>query len=69
LLPDLIGGSFIIESIFSIPGMGRLGFEALMSRDYPLIMGILSISAFLTLFGLILSDILYAVTDPRIKFE
>jgi peptide/nickel transport system permease protein len=69
LLPDLIGGSFIIESIFSIPGMGRLGFEALMSRDYPLIMGILSISAFLTLFGLILSDIMYAVTDPRIKFE
>lgn len=69
LLPDLIGGSFIIESIFSIPGMGRLGFEALMSRDYPLIMGILSISAFLTLLGLILSDIMYAITDPRIKFE
>ena len=69
LLPGLIGGSFIIESIFSIPGMGRLGFEALMSRDYPLIMGILSISSFLTLIGLILSDILYAVVDPRIKFE
>ena len=69
LLPDLIAGSFIIESIFSIPGMGRLGFEALVSRDYPLIMGILSVSAFLTLLGLILSDVLYAVTDPRIKFE
>jgi peptide/nickel transport system permease protein len=69
LLPDLIGGSFIIETIFSIPGMGRLGFEALISRDYPLIMGILSISAFLTLLGLILSDIMYAITDPRIKFE
>ena len=69
LLPDLIGGSFIIESIFTIPGMGRLGFEALISRDYPLIMGILSISAFLTLIGLILSDVMYAIVDPRIKFE
>ncbi|HNR36984.1 MAG TPA: ABC transporter permease, partial [Candidatus Hydrogenedentes bacterium] len=69
LLPELIAGSFIIESIFSIPGMGRLGFEALISRDYPLIMGILSVSAFLTLLGLILSDILYAIADPRIKFE
>jgi peptide/nickel transport system permease protein len=69
LLPDLIAGSFIIESIFSIPGMGKLGFEALVSRDYPLIMGVLSISAFLTLIGLIVSDILYAITDPRIKFE
>jgi peptide/nickel transport system permease protein len=69
LLPDLIAGSFIIETIFSIPGMGRLGFEAMISRDYPLIMGILSISAFLTLLGLILSDVLYAIADPRIKFE
>lgn len=69
LLPELIAGSFIIESIFSIPGMGRLGFEALVSRDYPLIMGILSISALLTLIGLILSDLMYALVDPRIKFE
>ena len=69
LLPGLIGGSVIIESIFSIPGMGRLGFEAVVSRDYPLIMGILSISAFLTLIGLILSDIMYAIVDPRIKFD
>lgn len=69
LLPDLIAGSLIIESIFSIPGMGRLMFEAILSRDYPLVMGVLSISAFLTLIGLLLSDILYAVVDPRIKFE
>lgn len=69
LLPSLIGGSVIIESIFSIPGMGRLAFEAILSRDYPLIMGILSISAMLTLVGLIISDILYAVVDPRIRFE
>lgn len=68
-LPLLIGGSVIIESIFSIPGMGRLAFEAILSRDYPLIMGILSITALLTLLGLILSDVLYALTDPRIKFD
>ncbi len=67
LLPELIGGSVIIEQVFSIPGMGRLGFEAIMSRDYPLVMGILSISALLTLVGLLLSDILYAVVDPRIQ--
>lgn len=69
LLPALIGGSVIIESIFSIPGMGKLSFEAIVSRDYPLVMGILSISAFLTLIGLIISDLMYAVVDPRIKFE
>jgi peptide/nickel transport system permease protein len=68
-LPLLIGGSVIIESIFSIPGMGRLAYEAILSRDYPLVMGVLSITAMLTLLGIILSDILYAVTDPRIKFD
>lgn len=69
LVPTLIGGSVIIESIFSIPGMGRLAFEAILSRDYPLIMGILSITALLTLLGLIVSDILYALVDPKIKFS
>ncbi len=69
LIPSLIGGSVIIESIFSIPGMGRLAFEAILSRDYPLIMGILSITALLTLLGLIISDILYALVDPKIKFS
>jgi peptide/nickel transport system permease protein len=69
LLPALIGGSVIIERIFSIPGMGRLTFEAILSRDYPVIMGTLSVSAFLTLLGLLLSDILYAIVDPRIKYD
>ncbi|HNR30461.1 MAG TPA: ABC transporter permease [Candidatus Hydrogenedentes bacterium] len=69
LLPAMIGGSVIIESIFSIPGMGWLGFDAVLSRDYPLIMGIFAISALLTLAGLILSDILYALVDPRIRLE
>lgn len=69
LLPALIGGSVIIERVFSIPGMGRLTFDAILSRDYPVIMGTLSVSAFLTLIGLLLSDILYAIVDPRIKYD
>ena len=69
LLPAMIGGSVIIEQIFSIPGMGRLGFEAILSRDYPLIMGVLSITAFLTLIGILLSDITYALVDPRIRYD
>ncbi|MGC9964088.1 MAG: ABC transporter permease [Syntrophobacteraceae bacterium] len=69
LLPSMFGGSVIIESIFSVPGMGQLGFEAVLSRDYPVIMAITAISAFLTLAGLLISDILYAALDPRIKLE
>ncbi|MGC9195841.1 MAG: ABC transporter permease [Syntrophobacteraceae bacterium] len=69
LLPAMFGGSVIIESIFSIPGMGQLGFQAVLSRDYPVIMAITTISGFLTLIGLLVSDILYAVLDPRIKLE
>ncbi|HDM79090.1 MAG TPA: ABC transporter permease [Deltaproteobacteria bacterium] len=69
LLPGMFGGSVIIESIFSIPGMGQLGFEAVLARDYPVIMAITTISALLTLIGLLISDILYAVLDPRIKLE
>lgn len=67
LLPSLIGGSIIIETIFSIPGMGRLAFEAVLSRDYPLIMGEVTIASLLTLAGLLLSDLLYVAVDPRIK--
>ncbi len=69
LLPSLIGGSIIIETIFSIPGMGRLAFEAVLSRDYPLIMGNVAMASLLTLAGLLLTDILYVLVDPRIKLE
>ncbi|MDO8644464.1 MAG: ABC transporter permease [bacterium] len=69
LLPALIGGSVIVEQIFSIPGMGRLGFEAVLSRDYPTVMAIASIGAFLTLISLLLSDLLYVIVDPRISFR
>lgn len=69
LLPALIAGSVIIETIFTIPGMGRLFYQSILERDYPLIMGIFSFTAVLTLLGLILADILYAITDPRITFK
>jgi len=69
LLPSMFGGSVIIESIFSIPGMGQLGFEAVLGRDYPVIMAITTVSAMLTLIGLLISDLLYAAMDPRIKLE
>jgi peptide/nickel transport system permease protein len=69
LLPSMFGGSVIIETIFSVPGMGQLGFEAVLSRDYPVIMAITAISALLTLVGLLISDILYAALDPRIKLD
>ncbi len=69
ILPSIIGGSVIIESIFSIPGVGKLAFEALTARDYPVIMAEFTLSAFLTLIGLLLADILYSVVDPRIAFS
>ena len=68
-IPALIGGSVIFETIFSIPGMGQLFFESVMSRDYPLVMGILVIGAALTLIGNLVADFSYAAVDPRIRFD
>lgn len=68
-LPGLIGGSFIFETIFAWPGMGRLAYEAAMSFDYPVIMGVVTIAAFLTMLGNLIADILYAVVDPRIRYK
>jgi len=68
-LPGLISGSFIFETIFAWPGMGRLGYQAIMNYDYPVVMGVAAISTFLTLVGIFLSDITYAVVDPRIRYE
>jgi peptide/nickel transport system permease protein len=69
LLPGLIGGSIIVEYIFSINGMGSLSILALTSRDYPLMMALFTIGALLTLLGILISDLLYAVVDPRITYE
>jgi len=66
-VPELLGGSVIFETIFAIPGMGQLFYQGVMARDYPLIMGILTIGAFLTLLGNLLADVGYALADPRIR--
>jgi peptide/nickel transport system permease protein len=68
LLPGLIGGSVIVETVFSIPGMGQLGYEAVLARDYPIVLALLTVSALLTLIGILLSDLLLAAIDPRIAF-
>jgi peptide/nickel transport system permease protein len=68
-LPGLIGGTIIIEEIFSLPGMGQLAFQSIEARDQFVIMGIVTISAVITLFGYLLSDIVYVLVDPRIRFE
>lgn len=69
LLPALFSGSVIIENIFSIQGIGKLAFDALLARDYPVTMAVITISSFLTLLGILLSDIIYVLIDPRISFE
>lgn len=68
LLPALIGGSVIIETIFSIPGIGQLGYQSVLARDYPVVLALFAASTFLTLLGILLSDIALAVVDPRISF-
>ncbi len=69
MLPALIVGSVFIEFIFRIPGMGMLSFEAISSRDYPLLMTTAGITAALTLMGILLSDIAYGIVDPRISLD
>ena len=66
-VPALIGGSVIFETIFAVPGMGQLFYLSVMSRDYPVVMGILFIGALLTLLGNLLADVSYAAADPRIR--
>jgi len=68
LIPSLIGGSIIIETVFAWPGIGRLAYQAVLARDYPVVMTILTISAVLTLIGNFIADILYGVADPRIRY-
>lgn len=69
VLPGLVGGSVIVETIFSIPGMGKLALDAMVARDYPTIMAVFTISAVLTLVGILLADIMYSVVDPRISYS
>jgi peptide/nickel transport system permease protein len=66
-VPGLIGGSVIMESIFGIPGMGQMFFMSVMTRDYPMVMSLLTIGGVLTLAGNLLADIGYMFADPRIR--
>ncbi len=65
----LVSGSFLIESIFDIDGFGLLGLTAILDRDYPIVMGVVLLASLLLLVGNILSDVLVALVDPRIRFQ
>jgi peptide/nickel transport system permease protein len=66
-LPGLLSGSVIIEVVFSWPGLGRLTLNAILTRDYPLILGATALSAVLVVLGNLLADILHALADPRVR--
>jgi peptide/nickel transport system permease protein len=67
MLPGLVGGSVIVEQIFAWPGLGRLAYDAVLTRDFPMILTLNLIGAVLTLVGTLVSDVLYAVVDPRVR--
>lgn len=64
-----VTGSFLIEFLFDLNGFGLLGLEAIFQRDYPIVMGVVLLSSFLLLIGNIISDVLVALIDPRIRFQ
>lgn len=64
---NLVSGSYIIETIFSWPGMGQLGFDAILKRDYPVIMGVTLLSAIFIIFGNLLADLTYLLVNPQIR--
>ncbi|MEW6581021.1 MAG: ABC transporter permease [Chloroflexota bacterium] len=66
-IPSLLSGAVITETIFSWPGLGRLSFEAVIQQDYPMVMAVVLLSGVITVLGYLLSDILYALIDPRIR--
>ena len=68
-IPGLFGGALITETIFSWPGMGRMLVEGIENVDWPVVQGILVITAFLVVFSNLLADIMYAVVDPRISYS
>lgn len=68
-IPLLLSGAVVTESIFSLPGLGKISVEAAMARNYPLILGINSMLAILTLISSLVADILYAFADPRIRYD
>jgi peptide/nickel transport system permease protein len=69
ILPVLIGGSVIVERVFDIPGMGSYAFEGLLQRDFAIVMATTLLVAIMTQLGILLSDVLYSLVDPRIRLE
>ena len=68
LVALVFAGSIIIETVFEIPGMGRLGWDALIGRDYAVFLALLSLTSVFQLAGNLISDILYMLIDPRVDF-
>lgn len=64
----IVGGSVLIETVFSWPGMGRLGVNAIFSRDFPVVMGVTLLGSMLVMMGNLISDVMYALVDPRIRY-
>jgi peptide/nickel transport system permease protein len=69
ILPGLIGGAVLIERIFSIPGLGQLGYQAVLARDYPVVLALFATSVGLTQVGILLADLMLPLVDPRITFR
>ena len=69
MIPGLIGGSIIMETVFAWPGIGQLAYQAILARDYPVLMTLNTIAAVLTLIGNFIADILYSIADPRIRYQ
>jgi peptide/nickel transport system permease protein len=68
-LPSLIGGAVLIETVFAWPGIGRLGWESVVKRDFPVVMGLVVCTGILTIIGNLLADLAYGAIDPRIKLD
>jgi peptide/nickel transport system permease protein len=67
-IPVLLGGAAVTETIFSWPGLGFLGVQAVITRDYPTVLAFVMLGGFLVILGNLVADILYAAVDPRIKY-
>jgi peptide/nickel transport system permease protein len=69
IIPTLVGGAVLVETIFAWPGIGRIAITASFNRDYPLIMGNLMLSSVMVILGSLIADVLYSVADPRIRYD
>jgi len=69
VLPLLVGGSIVVETVFDLPGMGKYAYDGLVNREYDVVLGTVLVSALMTLVGFLVSDVLYALVDPRIRYD